>query len=249
MALTPLDCLGSTDKDITFNTTKEANIQHISAKWHHHNVIQSVTESITKLKVRIPEQGRHGISSLELCLLFAYRTEATILDDLGQAVAQNKRILQKPAPFSRIVQNFAVATRRIIDATPGGRSHKPIWAARAPTGHMLTPLGSLSSVASLGFTVDINRQEEDHIILTPVKLHDHKTPKGINKLGSGNFWATRRFTNLRQGRPYNLAPPTPAAQTTPILYAIPIHDQARPIGKCQARRSRTNNARVRSRTP
>ena len=47
-----------------------------------------------------------------------------------------------------------MATRRIIDATPGGRPHKHIWAARAAMGHRFKPLGSLSSVATVGFMIE-----------------------------------------------------------------------------------------------
>ena len=183
----PFDYRGNTDKGITRNKVKQADIQHLPTKWPHHNSTQSLKGFITKLKVRSPEEGRHGISWGELCILFGLRTEATVPDDLGQATAQNNRILPKPFPFKRIVRNVAVATRRIIDATPGGRPHKPIWAARAAPGHRFKPLGSLSSLATIGFTVDLNRQEADHIMLMTLVLHDHETYNGINTLRAGNF--------------------------------------------------------------
>ena len=144
MVLRPLGDQGAADKDITFNTIHEAGTQGLTTKWPHHNFIHNLKEFITELEVRIPGEGRHGISWLELCILFEHRQEETVPDDLAKATGQNQRILPTLAQLRKIVNNFSVATRRIIDAAPGGRPHKSIWAARAAAGHRFKSLGSLA---------------------------------------------------------------------------------------------------------
>ena len=139
--------------------------------------------------------------------------------DLGQT-QHTEQTYKRHVPFSRLVQNFSVATRRILEATPGGWPEKAKWFAIAATGHRMRSLGSLSSTASVGFAAHATRKEYDKIQLALLRLHDIKSGNLVNRLYAGNLWSTRRNINHRQGRPYTV--PTPRTTNNhQNMYAIP----------------------------
>ena len=102
------------------NKVAEADTKHIQKQWPHHEFITALQAYNANIGIRIPEEGDHGISWLELCILYEHRTRIYSPEDLGKPPSALKRLLPKTAQYKRIVQNFSVARRRIRETTPGG---------------------------------------------------------------------------------------------------------------------------------
>ena len=139
-----------------------------------------------------------------------------------------------------------MATRRSLEATPGGWPEKAKWSAIATTGHRMKCVGSLSSTSSVGFASHATREEYGTIQFALLLPHDIKGCNFITRLYAGTLWGTRRNINLRQGRPCKI-PTRIATNNREILYAIPIADTKGPqpqvpaVKRTRAKRGRVNN--------
>ena len=225
--LNKLDLPDMQDTENKLSVINAPNLEALFIKWPHRQFLRRVAGFYAEPMTAPPEDGQHGISWIELCILFKIGTKTFVPNDLG-TVTVEETPLDKQPPFKTIIRNFPVASGRVVDDTTLGPQTKAMWTARAVTGARLKCMGSLSSAATVGFTAGITENEYDKIHEAILSLHDIRTGLAVGKIKASNRWSTRRHINPRQIRPYKKPDPIPRSndgENTQILCAIPIADQ------------------------
>ena len=116
-----------------FVKIREVDCANLAKNWPHTEFPTKIKTFLAKLRTTQPNNNEHGISWLELAMLFEFRSGTLIPNDLGKKQDPTEHF-PKPIQFKRISQNFSTARKRVLDATPGGRSQKQWWLACAATG-------------------------------------------------------------------------------------------------------------------
>ena len=201
--------------------SRRSDCSNIARKWPHFTFLNEAKNFIANLAVTKPVHHEHGISWLELAVLFEYRTSILIPNDLGNQDKQGY-LFPKPVAFKRVVQIATIASKRILDAMVVPRAVKPLWLTNAALGQRFRNLGSLSSTATVGFTVGITQDEQHFLQVNVLRLHDLKGGKLFDQLKTARLWSTRRHINVRQTRPYTIQSVSQRHSSHSTLYAIPI---------------------------
>ena len=210
---------------LTILKVARTDVAHNIGKWPNQDFIRQLQEFLIKLAIAQAKPSDHGISWVELTILFEMRQGMSVHTDRGQT-QHIDQTYKRHAPVPKLVPNFSVATRRILEARPGGWPENAKRYAIAATGHRMRSLGSLSSTASVGFAAHATREEYYNNQRALVMLHGIKGGNLVSRLYAGNLWSTHRNSNLRQGRPYTV--PAPRTSNSDHgrnnMHAIPIAD-------------------------
>ena len=84
---------------------------------------------------------------------------------------------------------------------------KARWIAKAMHGNMIRCIGSLSSTATVEFTVNVGEHERKVIQKSILALHGSRGAKLHATFDGGNFWSHLQTINPSQTRPYPIRQP------------------------------------------
>ena len=120
-------------KNDEFAKIREVDCANLARKWPHYDFLNKAKVFLATLTIAQPNNNDHGISWLELAMLYEYRTGTAIPDNLTHRQDPHDLFL-KPTPFKRICQNFSTACRRILEAVPGGNRANNSGSRELPRG-------------------------------------------------------------------------------------------------------------------